>query len=89
MAHPLKTVHDLLTKYAPPCSAKETALVAVESMLVHADHDERACVECGATYYLTPNQREFFRSRKLPEPRRCVPCREARRRGLQQRGALE
>ena len=79
MPHPLQTAYELLERFAPLCSDRDVALKAVESMLPFATGDERACADCGATFYLTEPQREFFRARGMKEPVRCLACRQARK----------
>jgi len=73
--HPLELAADLIAKYAPLCSDRETALIAVARMLDYADADERECKRCGETFLLTEPQRECFASRGLHEPVHCLKCR--------------
>lgn len=38
------------------------------------------CCECGAAFTFTANEQEFFASKGYTnEPKRCAPCREARK----------
>lgn len=37
------------------------------------------CAECGQEFVLTEGERRFFKSKALAQPRRCSPCRAARR----------
>ncbi len=34
------------------------------------------CIECGKSFTLTKEQREFFKSHDLVEPKRCETCRK-------------
>jgi hypothetical protein len=86
MAHPLDTARQLVERFAPVCSARDDALVALEALQEYAQGDERVCRTCGETFYLTEPQREFFRSRGLKEPVTCKPCRETRRQVLHTHG---
>jgi hypothetical protein len=80
MAHPLETARRLVDDFAPPCSARVTALAAIEDMLTYADQDLRECRDCGTIFYLTATMRAYFIERGLHEPVRCVGCREHNRR---------
>jgi CxxC-x17-CxxC domain-containing protein len=41
---------------------------------------ELQCVECGTTFVFTADEQETFAARGYTnEPRRCLPCREARK----------
>lgn len=86
MAHPLETARRLIDDFAPPCSARITALAAVEEMLAYAAQDERECRDCGAIFYLTAAMRAYFIERGLHEPVRCLACRQQRRAALQTQG---
>jgi len=37
------------------------------------------CVECGEEFTLTSGEQNFFKQKGLRMPRRCSPCRQARR----------
>jgi len=37
------------------------------------------CAECGATFPFTEREQEYYRERGLSHPKRCKPCRDARR----------
>jgi hypothetical protein len=86
MGHPIDVAMDLVERYAAVCEDRQTALDALARLRVYATGDERACADCGETFYLTEPQREFFLSRGLAEPVRCNPCRDARRAALAERG---
>lgn len=47
----------------------------------------RRCADCGAPYALTESELVFFVQRGLEVPRRCAPCRHARRAARQGDGA--
>ena len=48
---------------------------------------ELQCSECGATFTFSASEQETFASRGYTnEPRRCLPCREARRGSRQNDG---
>jgi hypothetical protein len=38
------------------------------------------CKDCGGPFTVTEGERVLFASRRLQVPKRCVPCRRARRR---------
>ena len=38
------------------------------------------CVNCGDTFWVTDEEQNFYRRRKLRPPRRCSECRKNRRR---------
>ena len=40
---------------------------------------EITCAECGATFPFTEREQEYYRERGLSHPKRCKPCRDARR----------
>src|SRR5260370_22716995 len=40
---------------------------------------EITCVECGETFPFTEREQEYYRERNLTHPKRCKPCRDARR----------
>ena len=43
------------------------------------------CSDCGATFTFTTGEQEFYESKGFTnEPKRCVPCRQAKK---QQRGS--
>jgi putative zinc ribbon protein len=44
-----------------------------------AEYEQRTCCDCGDTWMLSRGEREFFAGRGLSEPRRCKPCRAAKR----------
>jgi len=37
------------------------------------------CVECGNEFVFEAGEQSFFRSKGLQEPKRCLPCRRARK----------
>jgi len=37
------------------------------------------CVDCGKPYYLTTGEISFYKSKGMPLPKRCQPCRHERR----------
>jgi CxxC-x17-CxxC domain-containing protein len=40
---------------------------------------EITCSECGAPFMFTEREQEYYRERNLTHPKRCKPCRDARR----------
>ncbi|HEX8097090.1 MAG TPA: zinc-ribbon domain containing protein [Pyrinomonadaceae bacterium] len=40
---------------------------------------EITCAECGQPFPFTEKEQEYYRERNLSQPRRCKPCRDARR----------
>jgi hypothetical protein len=86
MPHPLAVARHLVETYGALNSDRTAALAAIDRLLPFADADTRHCSDCGATFYLTEPQREFFRARQLQEPVRCKGCREQRKAALQTRG---
>ena len=40
---------------------------------------EITCAECGNTFPFTEREQEYYQERNLTHPKRCKPCREARR----------
>lgn len=40
---------------------------------------EITCAECGTAFTFTEREQEYYRERNLTHPKRCKPCREARR----------
>jgi hypothetical protein len=38
-----------------------------------------ACRDCGGEFTLTGGEQDFFDSRDMPWPKRCKPCRAAKR----------
>jgi CxxC-x17-CxxC domain-containing protein len=43
---------------------------------------EITCVECGETFPFTEREQEYYREKNLTHPKRCKPCRDARRNNL-------
>jgi CxxC-x17-CxxC domain-containing protein len=37
------------------------------------------CAECGSTFPFTEREQDYYRERGLTHPKRCKPCRDARR----------
>ena len=37
------------------------------------------CAECGSTFPFTEREQDYYRERGLSHPKRCKPCRDARR----------
>lgn len=37
------------------------------------------CAECGSTFPFTEREQEYYHERNLTHPKRCKPCRDARR----------
>ena len=37
------------------------------------------CAECGETFPFTEREQDYYRERGLSHPKRCKPCRDARR----------
>ncbi len=40
---------------------------------------EITCSECGTSFMFTEREQEYYRERNLTHPKRCKPCRDARR----------
>jgi CxxC-x17-CxxC domain-containing protein len=40
---------------------------------------EITCAECGASFPFTEREQEYYKERNLTHPKRCKPCRDARR----------
>ena len=40
---------------------------------------EITCVECGTAFPFTEREQEYYREKNLTHPKRCKPCRDARR----------
>jgi len=40
---------------------------------------EITCSECSAPFMFTEREQEYYRERNLTHPKRCKPCRDARR----------
>lgn len=40
---------------------------------------ELRCVDCGLSFAMSPGEQRYFDERDLDLPRRCQPCRQARR----------
>jgi CxxC-x17-CxxC domain-containing protein len=40
---------------------------------------EIICAECGNTFPFTEREQEYYQERNLTHPKRCKPCRDARR----------
>ena len=40
---------------------------------------EITCAECGNTFPFTEREQEYYQERNLTHPKRCKPCRDARR----------
>lgn len=40
---------------------------------------EITCTECGTAFPFTEREQEYYRERNLTHPKRCKPCRDARR----------
>lgn len=38
------------------------------------------CIGCGKEFVFTEGEQKFFADKALSEPKRCVPCREAKKR---------
>ena len=45
------------------------------------DGTRRACVDCGAGFLVTEGEVSFYAQRALVLPKRCAPCRRARKIG--------
>ena len=51
---------------------------------------EITCAECGTSFPFTEREQDYYRERGLSHPKRCKPCRDARRQnfgGARQGGA--
>jgi hypothetical protein len=46
-------------------------------------HQEIVCVDCAKKFWFTNGEQKFFAARQLDPPKRCPPCRRARRRRLE------
>ncbi len=40
---------------------------------------EITCAECGTSFPFSEREQDYYRERNLTHPKRCKPCREARR----------
>jgi hypothetical protein len=45
-----------------------------------------SCVDCRADFVFTAGEQKHFKEKSLYEPKRCKPCRDARRRAKQSQG---
>lgn len=50
---------------------------------VEVDGELITCVSCEVTFLFGGGERDFFREKGLQMPKRCGPCRRARREGRQ------
>jgi hypothetical protein len=50
-----------------------------DDVVVVDDEEIRTCPDCGEPWVLTKQNREWFTSMHLTLPKRCEPCRLARR----------
>ena len=50
---------------------------------VEVDGELIYCVSCGVTFLFGGGERDYFKSKELRNPKRCAPCRRARREGRQ------
>ncbi len=51
--------------------------------VIEIDGEVILCVSCGVTFVFSGGEREFFKEKGLQTPKRCGPCRRARREGRQ------
>ena len=51
--------------------------------VVEIDGELIYCVSCGVTFLFGVGEREYFKSKELQNPKRCGPCRRARKEGRQ------
>ncbi len=40
---------------------------------------EKKCIDCPRIFAMTGKEREFYHKKGMPEPKRCRPCRAARK----------
>lgn len=45
---------------------------------------EHKCIECGEAFTITDEEQAFFKSKNFSLPKRCKPCRKARKLAKQQ-----
>lgn len=46
------------------------------------------CVDCGAAFVFTEKDQKFFASKKYNDPKRCQPCRQAKKRRNEERESM-
>jgi CxxC-x17-CxxC domain-containing protein len=46
---------------------------------VKMSDQEITCAECGAKFEFSEKEQQYYRERNLSQPKRCKPCRDARR----------
>jgi CxxC-x17-CxxC domain-containing protein len=46
-----------------------------------------ACADCGQEFVFTASEQDFFAQRGFSEPKRCAPCRSARKASRSEAGA--
>jgi len=51
--------------------------------VVEVDGELITCVSCKVTFLFGGGERDFFREKELQTPKRCGPCRKARKEGRQ------
>ena len=56
---------------------RETSVPSWENQ--HMPDIEITCAECGNTFPFTEREQEYYKERNLTHPKRCKPCRDARR----------
>lgn len=49
---------------------------------------ESKCIECGEAFTITDEEQAFFKSKDFSLPKRCKPCRKARKIAKQQEGGM-
>jgi len=47
------------------------------------------CAECGSSFPFTEREQDYYRERGLTHPKRCKPCRDARRQNFAAPGKAE
>lgn len=64
-----------------PCRATRRARKFYNPVVANARDEQLACVDCGEDFIFGGRDRDFFARRGWATPRRCRPCRSARRAG--------
>lgn len=75
---------DHMGAYIPPTSFAKRRPISNKELpdyirKLKMEGTPRICVDCGNKFTLTVMDQDFFESRNLPLPKRCVSCRERRR----------
>lgn len=54
-----------------------------KEIVIEIDGEPILCVTCGVTFVFGGGERDFFKEKGLRKPKRCGPCRRARKEGRQ------